>query len=166
MVALEKQNVRFGNPGVRDFLQRVVVDDGQLLPIVERLESFDEVSAAWEIWSAQGLGPTPLTQRVWTTAARAMMEYNTGSDLDHLALLMDLQGGMAEADAAALINQALDVLESTEIEPDEWEQLQSMIFKPKTVNEIKLIISAEDELELAVRVLHTAFGLDDQSAAA
>lgn len=127
MVALEKQNVRFGNPGVRDFLQRVVVEDGQLLPIAERLESFDEVSAAWEIWSAQGRSPTPLTQCVWTTAARAMMEYNTGSDLDHLALLMDMQGGMAEADAGALINQALDVLESSEIESDEWEQLQSMI---------------------------------------
>jgi aspartate kinase len=36
-----------------------------------------------------------------------------------------------------------------------------------STSEIKVsALIAEDELELAVRVLHTAFGLDEQSAAA
>jgi aspartate kinase len=36
-----------------------------------------------------------------------------------------------------------------------------------SASEIKVsALIAEDELELAVRVLHTAFGLDEQSAAA
>jgi aspartate kinase len=37
----------------------------------------------------------------------------------------------------------------------------------RSTSEIKVsALIAEDELELAVRVLHTAFGLDEQSAAA
>lgn len=127
MIALEKQSVRFGNPGVRDFLQRVVVEDGQILPIAEHLQAYEEVAAAWEIWVPLAAPPTLATRRVWTTAGQAMMDYNSGPDLEQLALLMAMRVGMIEAEAETLIHRSLDALEVSEAEAGEWEQLQGMI---------------------------------------
>lgn len=128
VLAIEGQIVRFGNPGVRDFLQRAVAADGQVLAIVEKLETFDEVGPAWEIWrTSPGLLHTPESRAAWARAAEAMAESGWGSQLERLALTMDMTPAFGEADAHRLTSRVLDDLHAGEVEGEEAEVLVSML---------------------------------------
>jgi hypothetical protein len=59
VLAIQERRVMFSNPGIRDFLQRVI-DEDRFLPIaVEAVTEFAEVNQAWSFFRAQRFPPEP-----------------------------------------------------------------------------------------------------------
>jgi hypothetical protein len=91
VLAIESRRVRFSNPGVRDFLDRVVEDD-RLVPIAIRiLADYDELNRCWELIEE---GKTAKLQNDqfrhdWVDAVGRVVSGSSGTALNCLKLALD-----------------------------------------------------------------------------
>jgi hypothetical protein len=131
VLSIESGEISFSNPGVRDFLQQL----GQLIPILDVLDTFDEVKKACEIWTGQMPAPskTPRSSAAWAAAAERMHDFGQGSELSRLALINAMGAALSDDDASQLVDRALDELAeggSDDIFGDyEAEQLSSVLME-------------------------------------
>ncbi|WP_441279842.1 restriction endonuclease [Bradyrhizobium sp. 63_E2_N1_3] len=91
VLAIEKKIVRFSNPGVRDFLDRVVEDDRLLHLVVKTLEEYHELVQCWSIIeesSATKLQSEQF-QQDWIDAVGRLVAGSSGSALVRLKLTLD-----------------------------------------------------------------------------
>jgi Restriction endonuclease len=74
-VAIADRSARFSNPGVRDFLQKIVVIDEMLPSVIGEIQTCAELRQCWTIWSSAEANPkrTSLPERLWTDALNRMI---------------------------------------------------------------------------------------------
>jgi hypothetical protein len=146
-IGLTDKKVRFANPGVRDYLERVVVADGQLVPIIAHLETFDELSTAWDIWTRAGGVHTLDSRKAWGQAAGPAIAGKGGAPLSKVALLLAMEAALSPEDGAILFSQALDLLQHDDLDESEIEVFESVIGR------VASALTATPDSELADRAL-------------
>jgi hypothetical protein len=74
-LAIADRSAHFSNPGVRDFLQKAVVDDEMLPSVISEIQTCAELRQCWTIWSSADANPkcTHLFERLWTDALNRMI---------------------------------------------------------------------------------------------
>ena len=91
-VAIADRSVRFANPGVRDFLQKAVIDDEMFSSVIGEIQTCAEVRQCWTIWSSAEANPkrTDLSERLWTDALNRMILADTDEAWAMLQLAIEV----------------------------------------------------------------------------
>lgn len=116
VLAILNQSVRFSNPGVRDFLQAVVIKDELLSSLVQHTAVLSEFKQCWAIFIAREPKPTPLPAdaELWVSALLRLRPDETRGlfELLELAFAMhDHFSDMAFVDVAYDVGQQIAVSE-------------------------------------------------------
>ncbi len=118
-IAIENRKVRFANPGVRDFIGQVVIEDRFLPHALKTLTEYDEVDQAWTFFSSQGPRAQqghPLTA-TWELAAERMIEDCGGSAHERYRLVLDMYNDLKSERLLGLVRRTLTDIEGSE--PDD-----------------------------------------------
>jgi len=120
VLAIRNRSVTFSNPGVRDYLQRAIVEDKLLIPVLDVLTRYKEIDQAWVYFLSLPPSAIPLGARdAWVRTARRIMEGAGGATLQNLELLIDLYDHFKDADLIEPIKFIASEIEEYEIESDE-----------------------------------------------
>jgi hypothetical protein len=124
VLAIQDRHVRFSNPGIRDFLERAIIEDRFLPAAIEALAEFVEVEEAWKFFCAQtpGLNRGDRTATAWTTAFAGLLEQGKGSALQRVDLVIDMYNELGTDRLLGLVEAAIRDLEQSGIEGAEADQ--------------------------------------------
>lgn len=118
-ITLANRRVSFANPGVRDFVGRVIGEDGYLKYAITAVAEYKEVYQCWNYFSTPTARPWrghPLTED-WSRAAARMIATGFGSPLERFRLVLDMYNDLKNDELLELVRQAVQEIE--ESEPDE-----------------------------------------------
>ena len=117
VAAIVDRQVSFANPGVRDFLQAVVIEDNLMPAILETIETYEEVRQCWMLWSAEEVRTTrsPVSEELWLSALDRMRNIETGYALDRLTLTIDVYDHFRSDASLDRVRKAISVLEEAEL---------------------------------------------------
>lgn len=88
MVSISGGSIDFSNPGVRDFLRSVILEDRLLLPTLKKLDSCEELQSAWDFFvdNQDELGETAPQASDWNDAMVRCLRSNVSSRLGVIRL--------------------------------------------------------------------------------
>jgi hypothetical protein len=161
VLAIQNRTVSFANPGIQDFLQRVVIEDNLMPAIVGVVEEFPEFKQAWEIWS--GLSLTAAAKNsmatAWADAAARLLDTEEGSALQRLALLIDLYDCLQTDELATLVDRTIDDLGRVAIDGDEADEARHLLEKTiSTLLPFDLLEKAQQVVTAAVATMLQEYG--------
>lgn len=126
VIAIENRMIRFSNPGVQDFLQRVVEEDRLLPSVINEIEALPELEKAWAVWSAQNSSATGMAA-AWAGAIARLMGTDIGTPLERLTFVIDVYDYLQTEEIATLADRAIDDLALAGIDGDEAELAKFVI---------------------------------------
>jgi len=130
VLAIRNRSVAFSNPGVRDYLQRAIVEDKLLIPIVDVLVRYKEIEQAWVYFcSLTAASIPPGVEGAWTRLAQRMMSEAGGAPLQDLSLLIDFYDRFKNSELIEPIKFMISSMKDYEIETDEVGQCNAMFEK-------------------------------------
>jgi energy-coupling factor transporter ATP-binding protein EcfA2 len=121
VIAIEDRRVRFANPGVRDFLQRAVIED-KFLPIaLDAVSEFPEVKSVWDRYclSLHSNSAQKIHSALWDAAIIRLMSRDTGTALDRIELALDIYGRQQSEKCLEFVRACTYDLKNSEIEVGE-----------------------------------------------
>jgi hypothetical protein len=121
VLAIQDRRVRFANPGIRDFLHRVVIEDRLLSMAIDAVTEFPEVDQAWTLFSSEKPRPTrdhPLAP-AWGAVGKRLLEDGSGNPLDRLELAVDMYDHLQTETLLDFVRCATTELRNLGIESDE-----------------------------------------------
>lgn len=128
VLAIQDRHVRFGNAGLRDFLQRAVMEDRLLDAAIGAVTEYAEVSQTWSVFLAQVSNPpSPQAAQAWAMAARRLRNARSGSALQRLTLFIQVFDLFKTDELRQVVQDATDDLASSEIEGWEADQCSSVL---------------------------------------
>lgn len=129
VLAIKNREVSFGNPGIRDFLQRIIVEDRLLDIAIQAATEYTEVKQTWRLFIAQNPSPTLLQEsaKAWAMAAKRLRASGSGSALARLSLLIEIFDCLRTEEFLKIVRDATDDLESSAIEGFEADQCSKML---------------------------------------
>jgi hypothetical protein len=151
VLAIQGRQVRFSNPGVRDFLQRAIEEDRFLPAAINAVAEYAEVKQCWTVFCAQnpGLAESHPTTEGWSGAAGRLLSNNSGTPLQRLHLIVDMYDVLRGEALLAHIRSAVGYLETGDVEfldvyrcREVIEQLVSSLLPSSELNEAKRVVSA------------------------
>lgn len=98
VLSIQERRVSFSNPGVRDFLQRAIIDDNILPLVVGAVEELAELKHSWMLWLAQGhsLARQSPMNAAWSDASARVNGARSGSALERLVQFLDMHEASTE----------------------------------------------------------------------
>lgn len=129
--AIQDGAVRFSNPGIRDFLQRKILEDRLLPAAVPALRDFAAVSQAWNLFSSQNPKPEAMnaTERLWVEAAHRLAESETGSALSRLEIFIDMYNLLQSQGLLQPLTVAIQQLHEDELDDSEAQRSRRVFEK-------------------------------------
>jgi len=129
VVAIQERRVGFANPGIRDFLQRVVSDDRFVPAAIGTITEYAGVKQAWQVFSAElpGLRRGDPTLPAWAAAAARLLEHGSGTELQRLDLLMDMYNELSGDALLPLVRRAIRDLEREGIDGTEADKCSQVL---------------------------------------
>lgn len=121
VIAIEDRRVRFANPGVRDFLQRAVIED-KFLPIaLDAVSEFSEVKSVWDRYclALHSNSAQEIDSAVWDAAIVRLMSRDTGTALERMELSLDIYGRQQSEKCLEFVRTCAYDLKNSEIEVGE-----------------------------------------------
>jgi hypothetical protein len=120
VLAIENRRVRFSNPGVRDFLDRVVKDD-RLLPLaIKALTDYDELNQCWELIEEGNPATLQNEARLdWIDAVGRLVSGSSGTALNCLKLALDSYAWFSDPDLLMHVVTAAATLEQSTADESE-----------------------------------------------
>lgn len=118
-IALADRQARFANPGVRDFIGRVIGEDGYLKYALSTVAEYKEIYQCWHYFSTPASRPKPghpLT-KAWCHAAERMISSCSGSALERFMLVLDMYNELQNDELLVLVRRTVQDVE--ESDPDE-----------------------------------------------
>ena len=119
VIAIVNRSVRFSNPGVRDFLQAVIIEDELLPAIVAQLSTYNEIKQAWTIfYDVNKNTENNLDDATrWAAALERMLESQSANPVERLDLCLRMLDKYDDCDfMVTLVEQAGSQLEATELD--------------------------------------------------
>lgn len=118
IISLVQRRAQFANPGVRDYLQAVVVEDSALAPIIEQLSTIDELRQCWAIWSGKTNEPnqTESDQHRWLNALDRLWATRSGTALQRLEIAVDIYDCFKSDGALRWVRSAGEDLANSELD--------------------------------------------------
>ncbi len=129
VLEIESRIISFSNPGVQDYLQRAVVEDRLLPAVVGVVEEFAEIEQTWAVWREQKPTASAVESLapVWTGALSRLLDGDSGSPLQRLALAIDLYDHLETDELATLVERVVNDLGAVELEAEEAGLAQSVL---------------------------------------
>lgn len=115
VLSILNQAVRFSNPGVRDFLQAVVITDDLLPSLIEHVGALGELRQCWSIFIDREPKPTPRPAEAarWIEALERVKVQDASDSLTLFELTLDMHDHFGDPEfirvarsAGELINEA------------------------------------------------------------
>jgi energy-coupling factor transporter ATP-binding protein EcfA2 len=121
VIAIEDRRVRFANPGVRDFLQRAVIEDKFLTIALDAVSEFAEVKSVWDRYclSLHGDSAQKIHGALWDAAIIRLMSRDTGTALGRIELALDIYGRQQSEKCLEFVRVCTYDLKNSEIEVGE-----------------------------------------------
>ncbi len=149
VLAIQERTASFSNPGIRDFLERVIVEDRLIGPIVSIVTDYEEVSQAWDSFCSQErISAMPLSLS-WAGVAARLVVDGSGTPLERLHLLVDMYDRLNEESLLESVSVSIDDLRDSEIGESEislskaiLEQLCLSLLPPEILQEAKEVVTA------------------------
>jgi hypothetical protein len=149
--AIQERQVRFSNPGVRDFLQRAIEEDRLLPAAINAVTEYAEVRQCWTVFCAQKPEPAaghPASKN-WSRAAARLLSNGSGTLLERLHLIIDMYDWLQDEAFLQHVRSAVGDLEAGELDGDDvyhcravLEQLVSSILPLSELDKAKRVVSA------------------------
>jgi hypothetical protein len=130
VLSIASRTVRFSNPGVRDFLQVAVLDDGVLPSIVEQVETYDEIRQAWIVFRTQKDFPLSPDKGVllWLGALQRMLDGEASNPVERLDLALEIFDSFGDSSAMLdVVLAAGDQLQATQLDEDDVSAIRNML---------------------------------------
>ncbi len=129
VLAIENRTVRFANPGVRDFLDRVVEDDRLVPMAIKILTDYDEVNLCWELIKK---GKTEQFQNDqfrhdWINAVGRVVLGSSGTALRCLTLAIESYAKFPGTDALVHVVSAAATLDQYTADDTEFPACQAAL---------------------------------------
>lgn len=151
VVAIIERKVRFSNPGVRDFLLSVVIEDGMLASIVAHVETYGELNQCWLIYIGQK--PEPIANdddaALWMKAVERMEHSDLGNLLERLELSLNLFDHFA---TDGLLGVALQIGKRIEDEGIDGTQVREAAWALENITMHALPLGKQDYLHQIITV--------------
>jgi hypothetical protein len=161
VLAIQNRIISFANPGIQDFLQRVVIEDKLMPSIIGVVEEFAEFKQTWEIWSALSLTADAENSMAaaWGEAASRLLDTEEGSPLQRLALLIDIYDRLKTDELATLVNRAIDDLGQVTIDGDEADEARYLLERTiSTLLPMDLLVKAQQVVTATVATMLQEYG--------
>jgi energy-coupling factor transporter ATP-binding protein EcfA2 len=149
--AIRDRQVSFSNPGIRDFLQRVIVEDKFLPAVIGIVTEFYEVYQAWTFFCGQKPEPAAHdpSASAWGEAIGRLQRDGFDSALRRLKLVVTMYDCLQTENLIPFVTAAIRDLESSEIEGEEsyrcgeaLEQLTMTLLPFDVLEDAKRVLSA------------------------
>lgn len=98
IVSLSNNYIFFSNPGIRDFMSAVIIEDHLLLSIVKSAGTFVELDNAWGFYIKHHdvCSKQFNDEIVWIDAVKRLMVSGRGAAIEHLRLALDMSEHLDE----------------------------------------------------------------------
>jgi hypothetical protein len=151
--AIQDRNVRFSNPGVRDFLLRVIEEDRFLPAAINALTEYAEVNQCWTFFCAQKPEPTTghPARKDWSRAAVRLISDSSATLLQRLHLIIDMYHRLKDEALLHPIRSAV-----TDLEAGEVQSILEVFHCRQVLDQLTLSLLPLSELNEARRVISGA----------
>lgn len=127
VLSIQDRKVRFSNPGVRDFLDRVVVEDRFLSPAADVLSDYSELKQCWNTHQKSTDNVAPGFPEAWCGAVERLVQGGSGTALERLELAIDSFEALGEPKLLSQISVAAADVEEAEIGDNEADLCRSLL---------------------------------------
>jgi hypothetical protein len=129
VLAIQSRAVRFSNPGIRDFLNRIVEDDRLLLPAVRVLCDYDELKQCWGILAKSSAAKNIPARLIasWSEAMGRMVVGSSGTALECLELVVESYDATKDPALLEHVVVAIAVVNQSEVDETEVDRCRNMI---------------------------------------
>lgn len=157
VLSIQGQLVHFSNPGIRDFLQRTVIQDGVIFSVIKELTEYDEINQCWTFFYAyiKEFNRQSM-EKSWCSAVIRLSQNGSGTPLRCLDLFMEIYNEFKSSRLLKPIRKIINVLEAGYIASDEadlcsavLERLHSSWLPTEELNEAKRTVSVKTAEMLA-----------------
>lgn len=123
--------VTFANPGLRDFLQSVILSDRLVPLLLLQIETRAELSELFTVFSGAKPSDEEKTRLApeWTAALDRMNEGGFCNRYDYLELAVDFASDLDHAPVLLRVEEGIAAIEEDPIDPDEVSQICSLLEK-------------------------------------
>jgi hypothetical protein len=128
VLAIQDRTVSFSNPGVRDFLERAVIEDRFLPAAIGAITEFAEVNHTWTFFCAQTPAPGAAhTAAAWARAAERLLKNDDGRALERLELIIDTYDRLQTQALLQVVRAAIRDFQDWEITDNETTRCQDVL---------------------------------------
>jgi hypothetical protein len=127
--SIRGKEVSFSNPGIRDFMERVVLDDRLIGTVVDAAGNFKELDRAWlhYMLHRKTCSHHIEDKEAWARAFRRISASQTGSPLERARLAMEMCEELNLNSIAELALETIEALETQGIDPTEVTESRSVL---------------------------------------
>ena len=122
IVSLNHDQVFFSNPGIRDFMTSVIIDDELLPSVVRSVSTFSELDKAWDFYTqnrSDCKSHFP-DESIWTDALTRVRNSQSGSAISHVRITLEMYTTLdCQNSAHQTATEALLSLKTAGIQPDD-----------------------------------------------
>lgn len=173
VIAIENRRISFGNPGLQDFLQRIVEEDRLIEFAISTATVCRELLQTWHVYNA--IEGRPLTndraEELWTAAIKRLLDGDSGLNLSRFGLTMEVYMKFGGVNLEPLVVQATEELkESNDLDESDVDESQKLLAKLATGRFRKRDVVDEacdvlaEEMRSMLRVYGGRMSLDDIEA--
>lgn len=122
IVSLNHGHVFFGNPGIRDFMASVIIDDELLPSVVRSVGTFSEIDKAWDFYTQHRSDCRNhfANESVWTDALARVRNAQSGSAISHVRMALEMYATLdCQNSAHKVATDALLSLKAAGIDSDD-----------------------------------------------
>ena len=121
MIAISSRRAQFNNPGIKDFLKQVILDDNLFWRLLGCLSKFSELDSAWNFYYSlrEQLGTDASHAAEWLEALRRAQCFDAIAPIRIVEIALQVASGFDDGDDGLLqfVADLMPVLRSTIPEP-------------------------------------------------
>lgn len=122
IVSLKDDRIFFGNPGIRDFMTSIIIEDELLPSVVLSIGTFPELDKAWDFYKQNRSDCKPhfTDESIWIDALARVREAGDGAVIGHVRITLEMYAVLdCQNSTYSAATDALSSLIAAGIEPDD-----------------------------------------------
>lgn len=121
VIAIRDRRISFSNPGVKDFLSRVILEDRLIETIAVSVGTFGELDDAWSFYCSHRSECDSYLQdlEIWAAALGRIISTNSGSPIERVRLSLEMCYSIESEELVQLAVGALQTLKQEGVDCDQ-----------------------------------------------